>query len=242
MARYGAKIVDEPEPQPQVERVAEVRSRYSQLFAKPFTGLTTAIAIFAIGVGIVSFGFQLWIPSNLQTLGFDDVTSTRILRDAAIIGFPLNFLVAWAYGAWSSKGTMIALAGLTAFSLIWFAFVGDGVAGNRALLYVLLVVPIWGISSITAVLSAYSSEVYPTRIRSRGSGLAAGASKAAGVAMIGLVVLAVTSPSITVTTLLGGVPMAVAAVAIAAFGIETRRRRLEEITAEEFGVEVVSQP
>ena len=52
------------------------------------------------------------------------------------------------------------------------------------LLYTLLVIPIWGISSVTAVLSVYSAEIYPTRIRSQGTGLAAGASKAGGV-MIG---------------------------------------------------------
>jgi len=69
-----------------------------------------------------------------------------------------------------------------------------------------------------------------------GSGLAAGASKAGGVLIIGLVALGVAAPSIATTTLIGGIPMAIAALGIMLFGVETRKRRLEEITAEEFKV------
>ncbi len=87
---------------------------------------------------------------------------------------------------------------------------------------------------MVAVLAAYSSEVYPTRVRSRGSGLAAAASKAGGVVIIAIVVAAVAPPTITGTALIGAIPMALAALAAAAFGIETRKRRLEQITAQEF--------
>ncbi|HWC26997.1 MAG TPA: MFS transporter, partial [Solirubrobacteraceae bacterium] len=189
-----------------------------------------------LGVGLVSFGFQLWIPSNLRDLGFAEVSADRILRDAALIGFPLNFVVAWLYGVWSSRKTIVLLAGLTAAALTGFVVAGDRVAEDRTLLYALLIVPIWGISSLTAILAAYSSEIYPTRIRSRGSGLAAGASKAGGVLVIGVVVIALTPPTIAGTALMGAIPMALAALAAVVFGVETRRRRLEEITAGEFDV------
>jgi putative MFS transporter len=58
---------------------------------------------------------------------------------------------------------------------------------------------------MAAVLAAYSSELYPTRVRSHGTGLAAGASKAGGVVIIALVVASLAAPSITVTALLGSV-------------------------------------
>jgi putative MFS transporter len=182
----------------------------------------------------VLFGFNLWIPSNLRKLGFAEVTADRILRDSALIGFPFTFLVAWMYGFWSSKKTIILLTVLTAAALLGFAIMGDSVAKNRTLLYALLVIPIWGINSVTAVLTVYSSEIYPTRIRSRGTGLAAGASKAGGVMIITLVALGVAAPSLAGTTLVGGIPMALAAIAILLFGVETRNRRLEQITAGQF--------
>ncbi|MFD6159923.1 hypothetical protein, partial [Nocardia sp. NPDC060255] len=72
-------------------------------------------------------------------------------------------------------------------------------------------------------------------IRSRGAGLAAGMSKAGGVIVIALVVLAVATPSISTTALISAIPMTIAAVAGIAFLIETRRRPLEEITAAELG-------
>src|SRR5439155_794586 len=83
-------------------------------FARPFLGLSAVVALLGLGVGLVTFGFQLWIPSNLQRLGFDEVTSATILRDSALMGFPATFLIAWLYGFWSSKKTVIGVTVLTA--------------------------------------------------------------------------------------------------------------------------------
>ena len=94
---------------------------------------------------------------------------------------------------------------------------------------------------MAAVITPYSSEVYPTRIRSRGTGLLAGATKAGGVLVIALVVFGITIPSIRTTAIWGGVTMAVAAVAVAAYGIETRQKRLEQITAEELNIDTQTQ-
>jgi putative MFS transporter len=231
MERYGAIVTEDPDTDLVVEE--RVRGRFDQLFRPPFLSLSLVVVFLGIGAGLVAYGFQLWIPSNLQRLGYKEVTADRILRDSAIIGFPLNFAVAWLYGFWSSKKTIALLSGLTSVALLGFVVAGDRVARDSGLLHVLLVVPIWGISSVVAVLAAYSSEVYPTRVRSRGTGLAAGASKFGGVLIIALVVAAVTAPGISTTAAIGAVPMAVAAIAVMVFGVETRRRRLEDITAAE---------
>jgi len=206
-----------------------------ELFRPPFLRPTIVVVLLGVGIGLVSFGFQLWIPSNLQKLGFGEGEANRLLRNSALIGFPLNFLVAWLYGFWSSKRTLVLLTGLTALSLLGFAIAGNSVATNKGLLYVLLVMPIWGISSVIAVLSAYSAEIFPTRLRSRGSGLAAGFSKAGGVLIIALVAIAVAPPSIADTALIGAIPLGLATLAVAIFGSETRKRQLEDITAEQLG-------
>ena len=231
MQRYGAGLVEAGPSELEVEE--GVRDGWRQLVAGPFRGLSGVVALFGLGVGLVTFGFQLWIPSNLQRLGFDEVTSSTILRDSALLGFPATFLIAALYGFWSSKKTMIVLGVITAASLLGFVILGDAVADNRTRLDLLLILPITGISSILAVLVAYASETFPTRIRSRGTGLAAGASKVGGVVIIALVVAGATPPSIATTALIGALPLALGAVAMALFGVETRRRRLEDITAEE---------
>jgi putative MFS transporter len=234
MKRYGAVIVRETESE--VDAEASAGSGIRQLLRPPFLRATFVVVLLGLGVGLVSFGFQLWIPSNLQKLGFAEGAANRLLRNSAIIGFPLNFLVAWLYGFWSSKKTLILVTSLTAMSLFGFVIAGNSVATNRFLLYALLIMPIWGISSVIAVLSAYSAEIFPTRLRSRGSGLAAGISKAAGVVIIALVAVSVAAPSIADTALMGALPMALAAIAVALFGPETRNRQLEAITAEQLGV------
>jgi putative MFS transporter len=95
-----------------------------------------------------------------------------------MLGFPLNLVIAYLYGFWSSRKTIILLAALTAAALtaaalFGFVIAGDAVATNKPLLYGLLIVPIWGISSLAAATVAYASD--PTRIRSRGTGLVSAA-------------------------------------------------------------------
>jgi MFS transporter, putative metabolite:H+ symporter len=156
-----------------------------------------------------------------------------MLADAALIGLPATFVVAWLYGFWSSKGTMIALATLTAAALGAFAVLGDEAGRHPALLRGLIALLLVGTSSMLAMLTPYSSEVYPTRIRARGTGLAGMCARAGGLLGVGVVVAGVAPPSLRGAALLGAVPVALAVLAVARYGIETRRRALEEITAVE---------
>jgi putative MFS transporter len=240
MQRYGAVVVEGDDSMLKVER--HIKSRWATLFTGPFVGLSVIVLLLGIGIGVVQYGFQQWIPSNLQKLGFESATAAKILRDSALIGFPLNFPIAWLYGFWSAKKTIIAMAALTAAALLGFVFtdtaslVQDGKA--TTLLYVLLIVPIWGISSLTAVLVAYASEVYPTRVRSRGTGLTAGATKFGGVMIIATVAVAIAAPSVATTALIGAIPIILAIVAMVVFGVETKKKQLERITAEELHEEM----
>jgi MFS transporter, putative metabolite:H+ symporter len=167
------------------------------------------------------------------------VHSSEILRNAALIGFPFSIPTALLYGFWSSKKTVLLVVALMGTALVAFAILGNDVAHDTSLLYVLLVVPIVGISILNAVLAAYTAEIYPTVVRARGSGLSAGATKFGGVLILALVVAAVAAPSVRVTAALGAVPMAVAAVVLMLFGPETRHKQLERITEEELHLQPV---
>ncbi|HEV2758590.1 MAG TPA: hypothetical protein VGV86_03385, partial [Acidimicrobiales bacterium] len=61
-------------------------------------------------------------------------------------------------------------------------------------------------------------------------------SKLGGVLIIALVVAGATAPSISTTALMGAIPLTLGALAMAVYGVETRRRQLEEITAEELSL------
>ena len=233
MLRYGAVLVDEP---PAVARKSEPATGARDLFRKPFLPMTAAIVLLALSIGATQYGFQQWMPSNLVRLGFSSASASALLRNATIFGFPLCLPVALLYHRWGTKRTTLSVAVVIAAGLAAFVLLGNQVTGNRVLLYLLLIIPVCGANILNAVLAAYTAEVYPTVIRARGCGLSAGAAKAGGVAIIGLVLVAFAAPSIQMTAILGAVPMLAAVIAIAAFGPETRHKRLEQITAEELDV------
>lgn len=224
MRRFGAAVVTGAD-----EGAGSAPESARAMFARHFAGPSAASLTLAVGIGFVTYGFQLWIPTNLQHLGFKSVNSDYILRNAAVIGLPLTFLVAWMYGLWSSKKTIIVVCTVTIITLVWFAIAGDSLARDHALLTALLVVPIAGISSAAAVVAAYATEIYPTRVRSRSAGLVAGMTKVGGVLIIALVVAATTTPSIAFTALIGAVPLLAGVLILALSGPETHRRGLEDI-------------
>jgi len=231
MRRYGAAIVEEEVSDLAVEN--KLKGRWTQLFSKEFVALSCVIVLLALSIGATQYGFQQWMPSNLQKLGFSAVRSSEILRNAALIGFPFSIPIALLYGFWSSKKTVILVIVMMGSALATFAVLGNNAAKSTSLLYVLLVVPVWGISILNSVLAAYSAEIYPTVIRARGSGLSAGATKAGGVAILALVVIAIAAPSVRVPAAIGVIPMALALIGLIAFGPEPRHKQLERITAEE---------
>ncbi|MBP2401180.1 MFS transporter [Streptomyces syringium] len=240
LARYGSTVQQIAEAEEEAEAAAARAAGpgaapptgYRRLFTAAFRGPTLALTVLAIGAGLMAHSFQMWLPTNLGRLGITEVSSDRVLRDSALISLPLNVLTALLYGLWSSRRTVITLTGLTATALVALAVLADSVAGHGVWLRLLLLVPLWGISATAAVMAAYSTEAYPTPLRARGTSWAAGISKAGGVAILALSVAAVAVPPLGVTALLGAVPLALAALAFALFGPETRGRRLDEIAPE----------
>ncbi|HEV2639941.1 MAG TPA: MFS transporter [Actinocrinis sp.] len=231
MARYGARAEQIPEAELEPAG-AGARGSYAHLFGRPLIAPTLVIGVLGLGLGLVTYGFQQWVPTNLQHLGYSAVNSDYVVRDAALLGLPLTVLVAWMYGVWGSRKTIVTLCALTALALLGFVVAGNNLAHERTLLSLLLVVPLSGVSSIVAVVAGYAAEVYPTRIRSRGTGLAAGMTKVGGVLILAVVVAAAHVPSIAATAAISAVPLFLAALLFLWVGPETRQRRLEEISGE----------
>lgn len=228
MREFGAVVAEAGTGEPETARIWT--GGYRQVLGRPFTGSSTGIIILAVGAGLVAFGFQLWIPTNLEHLGFTSVSSDYIVRNAAAIGLLVSAGATLLYGYWGARKTIIALFGLTALALLGFVIAGNSIVHDHLLLTALLVVPLSGTGLAGAVVTLYASEVYPTGLRARGAGLAAAATKAGGVLIIATVVAAATTPSIALTAVVGAVPLLVGMTVFARYGTETRRRGLEEIS------------
>jgi putative MFS transporter len=231
MHRFGMKLVTPGQGQ-QAEPHLPGHGRFRQLWGRGLVDQSLTVVLLGIGIGVVTYGFQLWIPSDLQRVGFSNGAAATLLRNSALIGYPFTFLAAWLYGFWSSKKTILILTVLTILSLAVFVVFGNSVTSNKTAFLFLLAVPILATGLVVAILGAYSSEVYPTLLRARGGGLAAGASKAGGVLVIAMVTAAIASPSMRATALAGVIPLVLALGAVVAFGTETKKRALEEITGD----------
>jgi MFS transporter, putative metabolite:H+ symporter len=233
MEHYRTRlVVNDSGSELQVE--AGVRNKYREVLSPQLRSKSLVLFVLALGAGLIAFGFQLWLPSNLTKLGFNAHASSTVLRNGALYGLPATLVLAALYGFWSSKKTVVALTLATIAALIGCAILGNSIAHHHTLMYVLLAVPITAASSLTAVALAYGAELYPTKLRSRGTGLAAAGSKAGGVIISAMVASALAAPSISTTALICAVILVLAAILATVFGMETRKRRLEEITATEY--------
>ena len=225
MQRFGAVIETVPQA---AQRVAE-KAGWPSLFRKRLLPLSIAIVLYGLAWGIVDFGFLTWLPVDLAGHGIGAAKISGILTNASLFALPGAVVVALLYGRWSSKWTMVLVAVANVGALLAFATAGEGLAKHTTeltVLVVFLLVALWG---AIAVLAPYSTEVYPTALRGRGAGLAAGASKLGGVLALGIAVLGIAPPALGGAAVIAGGAMLIAGGAIGSAGIETRDRRLEEI-------------
>lgn len=235
MSRYGV-VLEEVDAtlSPQPDEAPPSRGHGSlaglrKLFQTPHLPQTLVVGSYGLGWGLVNWGFITFVPTMLADAGLESGVASRLLFISALIAVPGTVLVAYLYGLWSSRKSMILYALLTAVSLLGFAALRPTGGAELTMLMVLLLVSSGGVISM---LSPYTAEVYPTMLRGTASGLAAGSSKLGG--MIGpplLAALITIAPGFTLPALVVAVPIAVSALVLKLKGIETKDRRLEEIGA-----------
>ena len=204
---------------------------FKQIFQHPYALLTLAVCSYGLAWGLVNWGFLTWLPTILRDyLHLDGHLANRLLARAALIAAPGCVLVAWLYGRWSSKKTMILFALCTAVVLVGFSQfkAGDSQAWFSVLTILLLV----GLSGMIAMLSPYSVELYPTRLRASGGGVVASSSKVGGVIGPSAVAFILSlAPGLMAPALLAAGPLVLAAGILWLKGKETSGKRLEEIHA-----------
>jgi MFS transporter, putative metabolite:H+ symporter len=235
LARYGVEL-QEGSADTGDDIVPAPTSHWSEivaLFRRPHVTQTTVVIVYALAWGIVNWGFVAFLPTFLRGHGFGAGASSYLLFLSAFVAIPGTVLVAWMYGRWSSRRSMALFAVGSILSALAFAAIAPDAQTNRLVTIVVLSLIYTATGGVASMLSPYTAEVFPTRLRGTGSGLSAGSTKLGG--LVGGV--ATVTGVIAVATglmrpvLLVSVPMAVAALLVWRFGIETRGRRLEELAA-----------
>ena len=159
-------------------------------------------------------------------------SGSALLFYSSLAAIPGTVVVAYLYGRWSSKKTMILFAFLTSAVLVGFAAVSQNLTQlSQVSMIALLMALMVSSTGVITMLSPYAAEVFPTDLRGTGSGIAAASSKLGG--MIGppvMGLLLTSSAGIAGPALAAAVPIALAAAVLFFNGIETRGRGLEHIS------------
>jgi putative MFS transporter len=233
MARYGVVLERDVHEAVAGNGEGEFTSwrRLRVLFRRPYVSQTMIVGSYGVGWGLVNWGFITFVPTLLRdNYGYDAGTSSGLLFLSALVAVPGIFVVAYLYGR-SSKKTMILYALGTVAVLLGFVLIDPATLAREDLLLGALMVGLLVSSSgVISMLSPYTAEVFPTHLRGTGSGLAAGSSKLGGIVGPPVAAAVITlSAGLAAPALLVAAPMALAATLVAAKGIETTGRRLEDI-------------
>jgi putative MFS transporter len=212
---------------------ATVRHRRQGVLALFGPGLgrhSLAVGLYGLGWGLVNWGFVTFLPTAFADAGLK-ANASVLLFYSALASIPGTVLAAYLYGRWSSRKSMIGFALLTAASLGGFAAIGRDLGQTDTTTLVgLTALLMLSSTAVVSMLSPYAAEVYPTELRGAGSGLAAAASKLGGLVGPPLIGSMLTGAGVFLPALVTAVPIAVAGLALAFIGVETRSRSLEHLS------------
>jgi putative MFS transporter len=200
----------------------EPRSSVRELFAERLRNRAVTTALIWIALNISYYGLFLWLPFVLQTEKNFHVDVYLLLTLSALSQFPGYAAAIWLVERIGRKPTLAAflvLGGLSAFA---FAKADTQAVYVTALFFVgFFNLGAWG------AVYPYTSETFPTRLRSSAFGVMEGVGKAAAIAgpyIFGHLNDATGSTTWSLTFI--AIVMAAGGLVAAVFGRETRGRAL----------------
>lgn len=124
MARYGVVLEGEGDGdglEQLGDAVVPSQGGFGRLFRAPYASQTLTVGLYGLAWGMVNWGFITFLPTILEDSGVSGASSGRLLFLSALIAVPGTLVVAYLYGCWSSKKTMLVYASATVLTLVGFA-------------------------------------------------------------------------------------------------------------------------
>jgi putative MFS transporter len=208
------------------------RRQMRDLLGRGFLGTTITLCLFGFAWGLCNWGFITWLPNMLRDLGVEAARSSRLLAVSSLCAIPGTIVASLLYGLWSSRWTATLAALATSSCLLLFYVLAPNLASRGDILLLLVIGLFVSSNSMIGVLAPYSVELYPTGLRSVGSGVVAASSKSGGLVGPMLVAwLLAVSTSLALPAAVIAIPIGLAGVLIAIRGKETRGRSLEDLSS-----------
>ena len=213
-----------PTPAPVVEQPAHRRASIRELFEAPYRSRLIMLVVFNFCQAIGYYGFANWVPTLLIGQG---VTVTKSLLYSFVIAFalPVGPLLAMLYADRIQRkylivgGALVVIASGLAFGQM---------KSPAALIALGVLISLAG-QTISVCYHAYQTELFPTAVRCRASGIVYSASRA-GAMMSGFIIASLLKDFGVPGVFVGiTVCMLLVALAIGLFGPKTNGLRLEEL-------------
>ena len=201
---------------------AVTKAGYAELFRPPYLSLVVLFMVFNLCQAFGVYGFANWVPALLVEKG---ITVTKSLQYSFIIAFayPIAPLLAASFAdrferKWIICGAAVAIS---AFGMAFSQFV------EPALLILCGVLITASNMTMSYAYHAYQTEVFPTRIRARASGLVYSMSRVAATFSGFIVAYMLREAGVGGVFGLITAAMVVVIVAMAAFGPDVRGKPLD---------------
>jgi putative MFS transporter len=230
LAKFAGEVTGDDNNDLAEEEMKVSGSGFRQLTRGPYAKISLGLVGSGTAWGLVNFGFLLWLPTNLRSMGMSSETANMLLAQSGLLALPGMLLVVWLYHRWSSIKSLALFIALTAAALTLF-FIFDAInVHSSAAIVVATALLLISASGVIAMLIPYAAEIYPVHLRGTGAGLVAASSKFGGI--LGAVCgVAGMFDDLAFSALLIALPLIVFAILLLKNGIDTRGRRLEDIHA-----------
>ena len=201
---------------------------WAELFSPRYRTRTLLIWTIWVTVGFISWPLTIWLPSiyrNVFRVSLEEALNYGMINNVVILIATLSCALlidytgrkAWFTGAFILAGAALCILG----------FMGATTASS---VFVLTALTLFGITSLNLAIYLYTPELYPTRLRAFGVGVALAWARVAGMIAPPIIGWGLANNGLPSVFLGLGVISLIAAIVTSLLAIETRKRILEEVS------------
>jgi putative MFS transporter len=206
-------------------RSASQRSRYNQIFHRPFLKRTVMMWIAFSSILFIFYAIQTYTPTVLIQKGYGNATAFLLTTIIVIASIPGKYAAAFAVERFGRKATLTWFTGTAVVAAVLF-----GLSYNPVLsLSCGIVLAFFGIG-VDPVIKIYGAEQYPTRIRETGIGLFEGVGRFFGGALAPFIMAFILARGgVSVSYFFVALLALVGISAVALLGTETKGRTIDHV-------------
>jgi putative MFS transporter len=225
-ASTGAAL---PAPMATPDVAREQRASWADLFAGIYLRRTLMVWVAWFVAAFVGYGITIWLPTIYRTvykLPVQEALQFSFIANIALVAGVLTMTYAVDHtGRRPGFSGAYALAAIP-LALLWVI----GPTSSVLPVVILTTIASYFASMLQLGLVLYASELYPTRVRALGSGLASSWTRIGSMVGQPIVGLVLQGAGISAVFLMFAIASLVGAAVVAFFGVETRGKILEELS------------